>query len=542
MGMIFSCGTTRQLHKPTQTFASQRRFEQHYHDANTQRVLGNTEKAIELYSLAIVENPNAHEAHYQLAFLYFENKNDWRAKEHIELALKYNPEYNRWYTLLYAKVLTNFASYDKAAFQYEILIENHPDIEAYYPLAIEAYLGDRNPQAAITVLDKLEKEFGVTEYSAYRKASLNVRIGNNKAAVEAIEALIEQHPDKQEYKGLLAETYLSIGKEEKALSILLELDSLNTELGRTYQLLYELYDHRKDEEKALHYLMKTFDASLFEVDRKLNMLSDYYNNIHKQDGYDTIALQLTGLLVLRHPDDYRSYVARGDVQYAIDSLHAARTSYLEAIEHSKQDVNVWNKLLSLDSELEDFDAQLEHSNKALEYFPHTPDFFVSKAMAHKDLGQYGQALDVCEMGLEVAFSSTDIAELAEIQAMCYLEQEKMELAHDRFQFALEALPSDMSLLNNYAYFLAEYNVDLVKAEQLIDGALNVYPENPNFLDTKAWILYKRNNLSEAESYLIKALKYAPDDHLIMEHLIEVYLAAGKTEKANEIQRKLDDHE
>ncbi len=60
--------------------------------------------------------------------------------------------------------------------------------------------------------------------------------------------------------------------------------------------------------------------------------------------------------------------------------------------------------------------------------------------------------------------------------------------------------------------------DLAEAERLIDEALAMEPENPNFLDTKGWVLYRRGRLDEALEYLERAAEILPDDPEIGAHV------------------------
>ena len=65
--------------------------------------------------------------------------------------------------------------------------------------------------------------------------------------------------------------------------------------------------------------------------------------------------------------------------------------------------------------------------------------------------------------------------------------------------ALQLGGDTSDLQNGVAYALAEAGVELEEAERLADAALAVEPENPDYLDTKGWVLCKRG---EAEAGLV----------------------------------------
>ena len=59
-----------------------------------------------------------------------------------------------------------------------------------------------------------------------------------------------------------------------------------------------------------------------------------------------------------------------------------------------------------------------------------------------------------------------------------------------FEVALEAEPDDADLRNYVAYTLAEAGVELERAEHLVLEALDLEPENADYLDTLGWIQCK----------------------------------------------------
>lgn len=98
-------------------------------------------------------------------------------------------------------------------------------------------------------------------------------------------------------------------------------------------------------------------------------------------------------------------------------------------------------------------------------------------------------------------------------------------------------PADPVLLNNYAYYLSERNLRLDEARQMIEQALKVMPDNPSFLDTYGWVLYKQNNIAEALKWLEKAAEKSPANGTILEHLGDAYYKNGQTGKALEYWMK-----
>ena len=88
---------------------------------------------------------------------------------------------------------------------------------------------------------------------------------------------------------------------------------------------------------------------------------------------------------------------------------------------------------------------------------------------------------------------------------------------DFYEQALQYLPNDAGLLNNYAYTLATTGGDLKKAERMSQATINKDPENPIYLDTYAWILYLQGYYSLSKIYIEQALKYTEKDDIPSEY-------------------------
>jgi tetratricopeptide (TPR) repeat protein len=52
-------------------------------------------------------------------------------------------------------------------------------------------------------------------------------------------------------------------------------------------------------------------------------------------------------------------------------------------------------------------------------------------------------------------------------------------------------------MNNYAYYLAEQNTRLKEAEKMAKEVIEKEKDNATFLDTYAWVLYKRGKARDA---------------------------------------------
>ena len=86
-------------------------------------------------------------------------------------------------------------------------------------------------------------------------------------------------------------------------------------------------------------------------------------------------------------------------------------------------------------------------------------------------------------------------------------------------------------MNYLGYMLADRNVRLDEAYQLIQKAVDLEPDNGAYLDSLGWVYFRQGKLTEAEQFLVKAVDLTGQDPTVHDHLGDVYMKLGKTKEA-----------
>jgi tetratricopeptide (TPR) repeat protein len=91
--------------------------------------------------------------------------------------------------------------------------------------------------------------------------------------------------------------------------------------------------------------------------------------------------------------------------------------------------------------------------------------------------------------------------------------------------------------NDLGYLWVDAGRNLDRAEQMIRVALRTEPDNPAYLDSLGWALFKRGRFQEAKDNLRRAATArAGDDPVVWEHLGEAHHRLGETKEALEAWR------
>ena len=133
------------------------------------------------------------------------------------------------------------------------------------------------------------------------------------------------------------------------------------------------------------------------------------------------------------------------------------------------------------------------------------------------------------MSLELIPNNID---LLNARAMIYIAQDNKLKGIKDLRKAHELNPTDVNALNALGYTLADYDMNLEEAFELITKALESDPENPAIIDSLGWVHFKLGNYEEAETQLQNALSKDLDDLEIYMHLHKTQLKLNKVEEAS----------
>jgi tetratricopeptide (TPR) repeat protein len=135
----------------------------------------------------------------------------------------------------------------------------------------------------------------------------------------------------------------------------------------------------------------------------------------------------------------------------------------------------------------------------------------------------GQALDRVPNNPELLY---DYAMLAE-------KIERVDILESSLRKLIEIRPEHAHAYNALGYSLADRNQRLPEAQDLIEKALKLAPDDSFIIDSMGWVLYRRGKLKDSLAYLRRAYAGRPDPE-IAAHLGEVLWALGERSEAERV--------
>ena len=92
-------------------------------------------------------------------------------------------------------------------------------------------------------------------------------------------------------------------------------------------------------------------------------------------------------------------------------------------------------------------------------------------------------------------------------------------------------PGNADALNYLGYMLAERGQQLDEAIRLVRRALDIEPNNPNYLDSLGWAYYRRGDYDQAEKYLAPAAQQMPRNSTVQDHMGDILAKRGRWQDA-----------
>ena len=159
------------------------------------------------------------------------------------------------------------------------------------------------------------------------------------------------------------------------------------------------------------------------------------------------------------------------------------------------------------------------------------DVYLSLAQIYEKAKNFGEAAKALDAAAKLSTTKEENETIAFMRGSMFERQKNFDGAEAEFRRVLEANPNNGSAMNYLGYMLADRNVRLEEARQLIAKALEREPNNGAYLDSLGWVYFRMNRLDEAEKNLLKSLETMPKDPTVHDHLGDVYLQKGKIREA-----------
>lgn len=416
----------------------------------------------------------------------------------------------------------------------KIQAERNPhSVEVQLSIA-DAYARLEDYRNAIAAYDSVQQWQGQSVQLSARKVRAYQALNDTVGAIGEMRSLLATAPRNVDYNLAMGNMMLMFGERDSALTYYDKAQQYEPENGATYLAKAQFYNAIGD---SVNYDQQTYQALVskdLDVASKVEVLADYARHLLVAKDSSARTENLFKVLIEQHPNEPQIRMLFSDYLAAKDDMKGAAEQMDYAVNLDPTDAQAWNRLLVLNIISENYKAAIAAGDRAIELNPNDIELYGYIAPAYYNIKQYDKAIEVYKKAL-AAVDSTD----TEHRSMFLggMGDAKFSMGDTIGAFALydqaiEIDPNNVSILNNYAYFLTLCNRDLDKAERMSAKTVQAEPQNATFLDTYAWVFYKRKEYTMAQLYIEMAIKNErrPSSD-IYDHYGDILLAVGNKQEA-----------
>lgn len=542
--LLTSCGTARRGIVPNReevelSVSEQRKYEYYFLEAVRLEKSGDYDEAYEMLQHCLSICPTAPSALYKMANYHFALGQKEKAAEALMQAVEGEPD-NYWYRQTLAMYYQSNSEYDKAIAAIEEMQQRFPKRNGeLLPALVGLYGHTAQYDKVIDALARLEVITGKSEAISMEKVRNYLLMGNTEGAFNEMETLAKEYPDNSYYRVILAEVYMDHGRADEAEPILRNVLAEEPDNGAAKVTLTEYYKLRGDTVNYLAMADSVMMSDGVNEELKVRMMAQ----LIKENTDSTWVMALFERAIARPQQSARlGHLCAQYMTHLQQPEERVRPILLRMLEIEPDHIPARNQLLAYAVQRDDMEEMTQICSEGIDYNPEVLEYYYYKGLGLcYFMGRVDEGLEVlCQATRQIGEGSNPemVSDIYTVMGDLLQERGEVEEACTCYDTALQYTPTDILVLNNYAYLLAQEERELTKAEQMSRRTIETEPDNATYLDTYAWVLYKLGRYDEALTYIERAIiNDLEPSNVLYEHAGDISHQLGDKVKALDYWRK-----
>jgi tetratricopeptide (TPR) repeat protein len=490
-------------------------------------------RSLSLFNECLKYKPQSAAVHYQLAQIYIKAGDYTSARGFSRTAYRSDTT-NVWYAMQLASVYQACRMEDSAILVYKALLKgSKEDLNLFFRIA-SLYEQEEKFDEALSYLDHIEKETGITKEVCISKSRIYSKTGKKKLALSELRRCLTGGEQDYIVLGVIAEFYRTHNEPRSAMHYYELIESDHRDDANVMFSYGEFLLEQGQIEKAQKVYVDIFRNDNIDENVRMGYL---YNAIQDERLYKLVKPILDTVVntVYRQGrDSIRIISLYSDIKYRSGKYGDAAGALKRIIAIDDKNYSAWEQLLFCENALSRKDSVKYYGEMAISRFPERPLSYLVLGSVYYEEKDYIKAVSTLKTGEMFAGGDRLKVEFYSLLAECYAKIEDLSMSDDYYMRSLKIDSLNVVVLNNYSYSLAVRGDNIARAISMSKYTIEKEPYNSTYLDTYAWVMYQNNNLPEAEKYIRKAIQYGGDKNPeILSHYGDILAKKGKSRDAVE---------
>jgi len=472
-------------------------------EASKQSMLGNTNEAMNLYMQCLSLNPESTASMYEMARLFFNNKDYDASISLMAKAVSLNPQ-NEWYNLFLLQLYKQKKQLEKAEDICLNLIKLTSQRDIYYYEIAGIYLEERKFSKAESLYKEIESKWGYSATLFEEKVKLSLMQNKPDKAIKLLKNLLVKTPDEQRYYLVLVDIYRQTHKTDKAIEIAKSYINQFSDADDMHLLLFDLYYSKPDTSEALAELRNIITSSSIPFEDKTKLLT----KVSKESVIKSISKyedEFTSALVKQNPENTDVLLSRAKYCMKVDKLDEAKKDFYILYKKDKSNADAIENLLNLELKDNNWNAVYELCSQSILFFPANANLYFYAGVSACQIEKYNESINYLMTGVTYVTSTEMKGQFYQYLGESYYKLNDFTKCYYFFDKSISANPTDAVALNNYSYYLSLVKDSLKKALEMTKLCNKLKPKESTFLDTYAWVLFKLERYGDAKTKIEEAI-------------------------------------
>ncbi len=377
-------------------------FQEHFFEALKQKAIENYERAIDelVQCLSIEALPVVY---LELGKNHNALSNYSEAAAYLEKGRKLAPNQK---TLLEELYNTYFLSEDHQnalpVVQDLVKLDN-----SYYEDLANLLMLNEKYDAALSLLDSLDRERGNSTYRETIRRQIYARTNNVDAQIDDLQKNISENPQQeQDYLNLIF-VYSENGEVDKAFETAQKLLKVNPDSELVHLALYKFYITGNEPDKAVNSMRILLGSDQIDEVTKYQALNDFLLFVAENPDLEEQLVDLVKIFS-ENENNTQVYKQLGDFFLEKGKKGPALEYYNIALNNESGDFGLYREVIKMQLESENYSEVAKLSGKALEIFPSQPWLYLANAKAEIGLGNFKEAEEALLTGQDFLIDDPDM--------------------------------------------------------------------------------------------------------------------------------------